>query len=588
MTTHNPFISYPKHEHWRRYCKNGQPANGTLARRLVDGTNHVVAYRRKLFGTKCVAISAVPAGASSATEHWHFAGHTGVGVAYLEASIILAKADNGTDPFVYMQAVPIAGGSTLTSNEFHYSVVDASADDYPDEFAYGTIRVAVDPDTLYRVALITSGYARPVACSVYEIGEVPVNTSNGAVDPRVHSGVNILDSQIEELMPAQTAIWRNNAGPVLQWCRDSVGTAPTRSTASYANLINQSAGSTVDANSIGVRVNLQYHNTQAQADVPVLMVVRAQRTAGSTNTNNAVKVTDGTNEIEIADIDDSTLWYTVVGTMPATDGQKWDIQLRANSVSETVRVDAVYVFEWQATPVGAQQFPATQAEALTWSGVTFDSIWMFDEASGDFIDRVGSVDLAPAGTFTREYATGYAGKVGARFTAAGTNRFAAASGTPFDLDASGSILGILFVEDESEVTAAARNFVGKRQAGANPYWETGRHGSGTSYHPYALCRDASTTVISTITATHAGAGPFALVFKIDRSTDTIEIKTRLGYVSSSISAIGSLTSPTVLTVGNIAGLIGCVLGITAALYLTTSDAEGHDIEDVHDAIWVGP
>src|SRR5690606_26319769 len=124
--------------------------NGTLARRLVDGTNHVVAYRRKLFGTKCVAISAIPNGNVSALEHWHFAGHTGVGVAYLEASIILAKADGdpGGLPFVYMQAVPIAGGSTLTSNELHGTFEDG-ADDYPDEFTYGTIRVAVDPDTLY-------------------------------------------------------------------------------------------------------------------------------------------------------------------------------------------------------------------------------------------------------------------------------------------------------------------------------------------------------------------------------------------------------------------------------------------------------
>lgn len=516
MTTHNPFISYPKHEHWRRYCKNGQPANGTLARRLVDGTNHVVAYRRKLFGTKCVAISAVPAGASSATEHWHFAGHTGVGVAYLEASIILAKADNGTDPFVYMQAVPIAGGSTLTSNEFHYSVVDASADDYPDEFAYGTIRVAVDPDTLYRVALITSGYARPVACSVYEIGEVPVNTSNGAVDPRVHTGVNILDSQIEELMPAQTAIWRNNAGPVLQWCRDSVGTAPTRSTASYANLINQSAGSTVDANSIGVRVNLQYHNTQAQADVPVLMVVRAQRTAGSTNTNNAVKVTDGTNEIEIAGIDDSTLWYTVVGTMPATDGQKWDIQLRANSVSETVRVDAVYVFEWQATP-------RTLLERIAEAGLgTPTGAFDYSEvASGSFANHgsASAVTCDPGGTPLYEQAfPAPVGGLAVGFDDVATDYFEMSDASLGD-STTGPIA--IFVVMAASANTGTVDICDKRDAGPGPGWEL--RTTNNVYYNASIEDDDNDSAEVTTQADGSvmdGAAHY-LAYRLDPSGDTL-------------------------------------------------------------------
>lgn len=346
MSTHRPSETVPAVLHWRRFCKNRMPVNGQLARQLADQYNHILAYRRKYWLFRPTVATEIPS-PTGGTQTWHyFAGHTGHGIDRLVCYLVMAKPTDGgaTDPRADFQVTPgLSGGTTITSTDTHTGIT-LSTNDYPDEFHHARIYASVSSDTLYRGIVRTHDYARIAGCLIYEVATNPVDTSDGGLDPRLGAGTQILDDHLKNLNEGLTDIWRHNAGPLFTWSM-KYGDSITHSGTSYTNPFDSTT--TVTSASVGVTLNLQYHNTVAQTTVPVKIVIACVRTSGSGDIEqNVVRFTDGTNSIDINGIDSSTRWYQTTGNIDPDQDQKWDIHMKTAS-GDTLRLEGFTIFEYQ-------------------------------------------------------------------------------------------------------------------------------------------------------------------------------------------------------------------------------------------------
>lgn len=344
-----------------RWAANGTAPDGKFLGMAGIAINHCVAYRRKLVCEHAFTAEDIPAGiATDPAEVMHVGFHSGVGAHALVGVFCLAPADAAaTDPYVTMVIRNgYTGGSvTVASPELHYGGAPTGWSDTPDNISWGhKCSVAITADTDYRVWLRLYDYARVLSCAIYEIGNVPVDTDSRGVDPRRGCGSPVYDGDMQQYIVSCSQQWRHNAGNVLQFIAYDDGTE-RRSIVmntygahppNYYNIFDGST-TTVSASTIGYRINLAYHNSVAQTAVPVVMAVYAEGidTGGEVSaydpTDNIVRLTDGTNTIDLNEID-ALGWYTTTGTMPASDDQKWDIH-GSTGEDANMRIYSVCVYE---------------------------------------------------------------------------------------------------------------------------------------------------------------------------------------------------------------------------------------------------
>jgi len=315
------------------------PASADLARQIAEQTNHILAYRRKVIMMHADAVADVHAGAAGEVTRLYYAFHSGEGVSQVEANLILAPASaSATTPYVYFDAKDdFATDTTTASDKLYPSQINTAL--VPDHMTFGRLTIDVIADTDYTGFVYTGDYARIMSCAIYEIGTTPVDSAAAGVDPNHPLGSQILDTDLQTLLQSQTKIHGHNAGPVVQWTGEK-GLSST----SYVNIFDGTGG--VSSATVGVKTNLAYHQTYDGTSVPMRMYVYAKST-GSSSANNGVRVTDGTNSVEMTTFGGSGQWYYADGSLPASDGVKLDIQAKANG-GDTVTVYGVYLVEYEA------------------------------------------------------------------------------------------------------------------------------------------------------------------------------------------------------------------------------------------------
>jgi hypothetical protein len=207
--------------------------------------------------------------------------------------------------------------------------------------------VIVHANEAYSVQIDEENYARCVAVCGSESGAVPVNIGNpGIVDESFSAvGRHILDADQEDIMEAQTNLWKRN-GAVLAWYSEDTTLLVTAITA-YGNIHDTSITS-VAATSPGFTIDLRYHACKSETTVPVRIACLAQRTAGTgTVGDNRVRFVNSNGDaIGITGINDTRQWWTADGTLPIGSGaDKYDFQVQTAS-GDTVTFAAVTVLSY--------------------------------------------------------------------------------------------------------------------------------------------------------------------------------------------------------------------------------------------------
>jgi hypothetical protein len=332
-----------------RWCRNVQAPDGRFWKRAADAVNHIAAYRKKTVIEYFNDMSNIPVGASGTNDTYYFGCHTGYGTTTLACNAVMATCDdtNATDPYIELRCqAGFSGGVALSGSEYHYGAIDASPSDVPDEMcwnAYSERSVAENTD--YRVWIRLGDYARIHSFVVYEWCGSPVDeTSDGACDPLVTTGAHILDDEIADIAKASSNLTRENCAHILNftgWEAGGSSRLPDFWSIAYTNILDETS-TTVTAASPGYEVELSYHRSLAGSTTKVKLAVYAERTAG-VGTNSKVRVTDGTNHVEVTGITGGAAWYTTTGTLPASE-LKLDIQLLSSSAT-TIKIYAVSLWE---------------------------------------------------------------------------------------------------------------------------------------------------------------------------------------------------------------------------------------------------
>ena len=206
----------------------------------------------------------------------------------------------------------------------------------------------------------------------------------------------------------------------------------------------------------------------------------------------------------------------------------------------------------------AAVYPATGAAFTAQTGTTLTSLYLFNEASGDVLDKVGSNTLTTVNTPTYAYA--YQGRTGIHYDG-DTDAHRA------DVLALGTGSGLYgaVIRKTGDATAA-RNIVQRTNGSNDPCVIL--NFAVTSGNPQMIVRDAGTNALLVDGATFAGDTTSLLLamVQIDKSTDTARALVTDGRqlleLSGSIAGFGSLdgTSQT-FGFGN-----RVQLGQTAAFY----------------------
>jgi hypothetical protein len=333
--------SLPRLLHERRFARNGQYPAANFYARVANDLNHLNLYRKKEVFQLARPMGSFGAGAAGTVTRWRFRCHTGHATGQLHFKMGMALAEtSGLDPYVEWD-VTEAGGLTVTTPEIHYGFTALAKSDIPNEWSWPSVSVAVDPDTTYECALKVVDYARPFACSVWE---VPINADD-TIDHYTRKGYAatqpILDSDRGDILPATTALWKKNATSLLHWTRDTASI--TRSSATHVNILDGTS-TAVSASTPGYTIDTSLHQTAGRATVPVVFAVH-----GSTSGGLAGKVrlrSASGDVVAIATISNVSQWHTVTALIPAAS-VKADLQFACDGVN-TLTVNAVSLYEYEA------------------------------------------------------------------------------------------------------------------------------------------------------------------------------------------------------------------------------------------------
>jgi hypothetical protein len=181
-------------------------------------------------------------------------------------------------------------------------------------------------------------------------------------------------------------------------------------------------------------------------------------------------------------------------------------------------------------------YPATGAAFTARTGSTLTSLYLFDESTGDVLDKVGSNTLTTVNTPTYAYA--YQGRTGIHYDG-DTDAHRA------DVLALGTGSGLYgAVIRKTGDTTAARNIVQRTNGSNDPCVIL--NFAVTSGNPQMIIRDAGTNALLVDGATFAGDTTSLLLamIQVDRSTSTarslVTDGRQLLELSGSISGYGSL------------------------------------------------
>lgn len=349
MATHDAPIKVPGMIHHARWCRNGEPVLSSPMRKVADAINFITARTGKCIFHQSRDLPALGGGAAGTNNLWRCYGYAGYGVSGLRVVVLCKPADNAAavDP---RARVSVTHDGGTVAGTFRYPGITATSTVVPSNLTYGIIDVAVDADSALDCVIQEIDYLRIVSACVFTIGDNPVDdTGTGGVNPQLSVGTNILDSQHLDIATAVTGLWQKNAAHIFSWAADGTANSPTRAGTTYRNILDSSSTS-VTAATPGIRVQFTGRNRiagGAGGKVPTRLAVYAQRTAGAgTTSNNAVRISDGSDTITVSGIGNTPGWFSADSDMAVGADLKFDV-LAKTDAADTIRIDAVCWMQYQ-------------------------------------------------------------------------------------------------------------------------------------------------------------------------------------------------------------------------------------------------
>lgn len=244
-------------------------------------------------------------------------------------------------------------------------------------------------------------------------------------------------------------------------------------------------------------------------------------------------------------------------------------------------VDAAAAAEEEPEPEG-QFFPATQAEALTWSGITWANLYPCQDVSAQIADAIGSAHLLEAVSPNYQVATDFAPRVAVSHDAGSNDAFTA---DVFNDDGATSRAFLMLVKLPAVLGVTGGLFsrnVGSTAAGYRAIFSSGGGFLRARVH------EGVSEATAVIEVDHAGyQGPIAVV--TDYSTSLLGIYSLLGSGTVDISTLGAFTSAAPFFVGRAVGAAQAQGQIMHLLLQGEGEnVEGKDWPSILSDIWVGP
>lgn len=227
------------------FARNGIGPPGWLTREYAaDYLNRLAAARLKVPFVKHAPHGRVTAASDTSVNTWRFAFHSSPVAAELQIRMVLAPTGVGATEAsaTWTSETGLTGSGTTVVHTAVRSRVEAASRDVPSDWYEATARCTISADTSYRFTLAIDDGAYVISATAYELPRtfLDTTTDTNCVDPRPFvDGQPIYDAQAVDFLAALDKLWKRGRAHLGSWCQDAT-TAETRTSATYANLFNQS------------------------------------------------------------------------------------------------------------------------------------------------------------------------------------------------------------------------------------------------------------------------------------------------------------------------------------------------------------
>lgn len=341
---------YPGLIHHKRWARNGFVPDAKFAKQLVRGLNHISAYRRKTFctwGNIDGAISG-PAAGSSTVIH-RFRCHTGWAATHITFVLGIGKPVHPStgDPRIELAAT-IAGGAT-TTEIVRVGYWSAGTNDSPSTIDKRIVKIPVDADTTYEVAVTTYDTARVLWGVAYE-------QASNVIDESVLYYIEdsptlyfpIYDRMRLLLLGGLSDMWKRNGSHLLTWSTNG-STSPTFTSTTFTNVIDGSTA--VAASSAGYYLGSDSQTLEPwcrisePTEMHVVLAAHGSCAGGSTG---EVRLVNGSGaQLSLTGIGSSSQWYTATTSFSdVTAFQRLDLQARVAAGGSTLTLNGVSLYAY--------------------------------------------------------------------------------------------------------------------------------------------------------------------------------------------------------------------------------------------------
>jgi hypothetical protein len=253
-------------------------------------TNFILRHRAKEVASFASGIDDIALGGFTGTQsNWRFAYRSSSHARHMFVDFVMAMGYKGSsdDPFCSM-LLENGAGTDIGTATFHYGATD---EDIPDQLStFGSSRQAVKsggvivelaPDTEYFGTFSSTDGGRLVSATVYEVSLDP-DTDNGYCTSGVAISSPVMDEDRELVVTNLRDAWKHNAAPLWHWASAVDSAAPTRTTATSRNWIDQTlgAGGVIASDPAVTLVQLPKLSTVRRVTVPCKWWVHAKLASG--------------------------------------------------------------------------------------------------------------------------------------------------------------------------------------------------------------------------------------------------------------------------------------------------------------------
>jgi hypothetical protein len=316
---------------------------GELRSYAGNYANAIAAGRKKAFFSKSIQ-SALTLDSASSTDTWYWAGHMGpltttvmVRVVYGPLGSTHVPADGGGTLVITSETGLTGSGSTATSRTLTTNVKGASQAD-PLNWSVADLKLTVTADTSYRFKITVDNGFCLLGATAYELPRKSLDTSTDttAVDvTAIAEGQAILDPMPTKFLALLDLIYRRGQSHLFAWTQNAA-TATTRTTASYANLLDQTVTAYAATSATPTSPGWIYHPYVRGRldDTTAAVTFYAFAGMASGVGTGDVRFTNSTGTIATINVSGVTpTWYTATATVASATADKFDVLIQGTGAA---------------------------------------------------------------------------------------------------------------------------------------------------------------------------------------------------------------------------------------------------------------